>query len=113
MTTTQRHAYSKLKPNLRYDLSVPAIYTERPTGGNYAVNAGRTHTLSVYDTQMFRSMLLAVRPLALSTLGATACSAWTQSSYGHVPGNNYAVGPQNATYDCVVVGGGTTGLANA
>jgi choline dehydrogenase len=42
----------------------------------------------------------------LHALVATPALAWTQPRFGYVPGNDYGV-PQNASYDYVIVGGGT------
>jgi hypothetical protein len=39
------------------------------------------------------------------SLAATPALAWTQPTFGYVPGNDFGV-PQNASYDYVVVGGG-------
>ena len=109
----KRHVV-EAKPPIQHDLPVPAIYTERLNGGHHASKIERIrYILSVHSTQMPRGTLSALRPLALSALSATACFASTQSKFGNVPGNNYAVGPQDATYDYVVVGGGTAGLAIA
>jgi choline dehydrogenase len=42
----------------------------------------------------------------LHVLAATPALAWTQPRFGYVPGNDYGV-PRNASYDYVIVGGGT------
>ncbi|KAF2126306.1 GMC oxidoreductase [Dothidotthia symphoricarpi CBS 119687] len=48
----------------------------------------------------------------LYTLAATPALAWTQPRFGYVPGNDFGI-PQNASYDYVIVGGGTAGLTLA
>ncbi|KAF2165044.1 GMC oxidoreductase [Zasmidium cellare ATCC 36951] len=50
--------------------------------------------------------------LFLYSLAITPTLAWTQPRFGSVPGNNFGL-PQNASYDYVVVGGGTAGLTIA
>jgi hypothetical protein len=54
-----------------------------------------------------------MRPYTLSALCASAGLAQAHSGFGSVPGNNYAIGAEDATFDYVVVGGGTARLAIA
>jgi choline dehydrogenase len=49
----------------------------------------------------------------LPALAASSSLAWEQPKSRHVPGNDFGIAGDNATYDYVVVGGGTAGLALA
>ncbi|XPS76669.1 Choline dehydrogenase [Ascochyta lentis] len=48
----------------------------------------------------------------LYALAAVPASAWMQPRFGYVSGNDFGI-PQNASYDYVIVGGGTAGLTLA
>jgi choline dehydrogenase len=49
----------------------------------------------------------------VSTLAASCSLAWAQPRFGRIPGNDFGIAGDNATYDYVVVGGGSAGLALA
>jgi len=49
----------------------------------------------------------------LPALVASSCLASEQPRFRQVSGNNFAIAAENATFDYVVVGGGTAGLAVA
>jgi hypothetical protein len=49
----------------------------------------------------------------LSALAASYTPAREHPRFRNVPGNDFGIAGDNATYDYVVVGGGTAGLAMA
>lgn len=49
----------------------------------------------------------------LPALAASHSLAWAQPRFGRIPRSNFGIAGDNATYDYVVVGGGTAGLALA
>jgi hypothetical protein len=53
------------------------------------------------------------RCLLSALFAASLCLAKEHPRFRNVPGNDFAIAAQNATYDYVVIGGGTAGLAMA
>jgi choline dehydrogenase len=49
----------------------------------------------------------------VSALAASCCLARAQPRFGRIPGSDFGIAGDNATYDYVVIGGGTAGLALA
>jgi hypothetical protein len=54
-----------------------------------------------------------MKRFVLSAFAASFCLAKERPRFRNVPGNDFAIAAQNATYDYVVIGGGTAGLAVA